>query len=43
MPKNTSVTLSEHLEAFINRQIKSRRFDSVSEAICAGLNFNRGF
>ncbi len=37
MPRNTSVTLGEHFEAFIRRKIAEGRFQSVSEAVRAGL------
>lgn len=37
MPRNTSVTLGEHFEAFVNEKIAEGRFQSVSEAIRAGL------
>ena len=35
--KNTSVTLGDHYEMFINDQIQSGRYSSVSEVIKAGL------
>ena len=37
MPRNTSVTLGEHFEAFVNVKIAQGRFQSVSEAVRAGL------
>jgi antitoxin ParD1/3/4 len=37
MARNTSVTLGEHFEAFINRTIEQGRFQSVSEVVRAGL------
>ena len=37
MARNTSVTLGEHFEAFINEKINQGRFQSISEAVRAGL------
>jgi len=37
MARNTSVTLGDHFEAFITSKIKQGRFQSVSEAVRAGL------
>lgn len=37
MQKNTSITLNSHFDSFIARQIKSGRYNSVSEVIRAGL------
>lgn len=37
MPRNTSVTLGEHFDAFVNDKIAEGRFQSVSEAVRAGL------
>ena len=37
MGRNTSVTLGDHFEAFINSKIEQGRFQSVSEAVRAGL------
>ena len=37
MARNTSVTLGDHFEAFIADKIEQGRFQSVSEAVRAGL------
>ncbi len=37
MAKNTSVTIGNHFQRFIDRQVKQGRFGSTSEAIRAGL------
>jgi len=37
MPRNTSVTLGEHLGGFVEDTIKAGRFESTSEAVRAGL------
>ncbi|WP_437207204.1 type II toxin-antitoxin system ParD family antitoxin [Planctomicrobium sp. SH664] len=37
MSKNTSVTLGDHFESFIDRQIASGRFSNASELIRSGL------
>lgn len=37
MAKNTSISLGDHLEGFINRQIKSGRYGSASEVIRSSL------
>ena len=37
MTKNTSVSLSEHFDRFVARQVESGKFGSASEVIRAGL------
>jgi antitoxin ParD1/3/4 len=37
MPKNTSISLGDHLEEFIQRQISSGRYGSASEVVRASL------
>ena len=37
MGKNTSISLGNHFEQFINNEIKSGRYGSVSEVIRAAL------
>ena len=37
MSRNTSVTLGEHFEGFIAKQIKAGRFESKSEAVRAAM------
>ncbi len=37
MAKNTSILLGEHFENFINEQVKSGRFSSVSEVVRSAL------
>ncbi len=37
MAKNTSITLGDHFDDFVARQIKSGRYGSVSEVIRTGL------
>lgn len=37
MPKNTSISLGEHFDVFVSRQIDDGRYASASEVVRAGL------
>ncbi len=37
MPKNTSITLGDHFDGFIAKQLERGRFGSASEVVRAGL------
>lgn len=37
MAKNTSITLGKHFDEYVNQQLESGRYGSVSEVIRAGL------
>jgi len=37
MNKNTSISLGEHFNSFIDEQLNSGRFNSTSEVVRAGL------
>ena len=37
MKKNTSISIGNYFEKFINDEVKSGRYSSVSEVICSAL------
>ena len=37
MSKNTSITLGDHFDSFVNEQLASGRYASTSEVVRAGL------
>jgi antitoxin ParD1/3/4 len=37
MPRNTSVTLGEHFEGFITKQLEEGRYESKSEVVRAAM------
>ncbi|MGB0848079.1 MAG: type II toxin-antitoxin system ParD family antitoxin [Thiolinea sp.] len=37
MPRNTSITLGKHFESFVDNQVNTGHYHSVSEVIRAGL------
>ena len=37
MSKNTSVSLGDHFESFVDERVKAGRYASVSDAVRAGL------